>query len=151
MDEILDEIKLQMDDDITVSTVYKTLDKYSRRELIDNASFMRALKHDLKFHLDQIDLDFISRLYRDKKNKEFIRYSTFMDDLRQKFELTETYIVPGAKRKAPTNTADVLMSTKFTKQDYENQRKEEALKDILSDLKKELHDKEIDIEREFKK
>ena len=151
MDEILDEIKLQMEDTISVSTVYKTLDRYSKKELIDNGSFMRALKHDLKFHLDQIDLDFTSRLYRDKRDKESIRYSTFMDDLRQKFELTETYVVPGTKRRAPKNTADVLISTKFSKQDYENQRKEEALKDILSDLKKELYDKEIDIEREFRK
>ena len=150
MDEILDEIKLQMDDrKVKVKDVYRTLDGYSRKELIDNGSFIRALKHDLKFHLDQIDLDFACKIYRDRKDKRSIRYSTFMDDLKQKFELTETYLVPGEKRRNPNFSSDPLAGKSFSRKDFTTPKKDEDIKIILKELRIELHDKDIDLKKEF--
>lgn len=152
MDEILDEIKLQMEDkDIKVKDVYRILDGYSRRELIDNGSFIRTLKHDLKFHLDQIDLDFICKVYRDRKDKRSVRYSSFMDDLKQKFELTETYLVPGERRKNPNISSDPLADRTFSRKDFATPKKDEDIKIILNELRTEVYDKEIDLKKEFEK
>jgi hypothetical protein len=59
MDEILEEIKIQMEKrKYIIKDIYRTLDSYSRNGLIDKKSFIKALKIDLKFDFDDIDLEF---------------------------------------------------------------------------------------------
>lgn len=59
MDEILEEIKVQMEKrKYIIKDIYRTLDSYSRDGLIDRKSFRNALTRDLKFDFDEIDLDF---------------------------------------------------------------------------------------------
>lgn len=153
MDEILEELKLQMQDKrIKVNDIYRTLDDYSREELIDKKSFRKALTRDLKFHIDDIDLDFACQIYKDKRDTRSVRYSTFMDDLKQKFELTETYVVPGKVRKEPSHNVDPLHDRIQSRKDLTTPKKgDEEIRTILNELRINAHDQRLNLEREFKK
>jgi Ca2+-binding EF-hand superfamily protein len=151
MDEVLDSIKLQMDEKkIKIKEVYKTLDDYSRNDLIDTKDFTRALTHDLKFHIDEIDLDFACKYYKDKRDKRSIRYSSLMDDLKQKFQYTETYVVPGQVRKDLDKDEDILQRT-FSRKDFTTPKKDENINMILKEVSAEAHEKKVDLEKEFKR
>ena len=82
-----------------ISEMYKTFDMYSYNEIIDQKSFWTVLTRDLKIQIGVIDLEFVWQNYRDKRDKRSVRYSSLIDDLKHKFELTETYVVPGLVRK----------------------------------------------------
>lgn len=151
MDEILDNLKFQMDENkIKVKDVYSALDGYSRNDLIDTKSFIRALKHDLKFHIDDIDLDFACKYYKDKRDRRSIRYSSLMDDLKQKFQLTETYVVPGQKRKNVVEDEDPLTRI-LSRKDYSSPVKEEDINTVLKEVAVEAHERRVDLDREFKR
>ena len=151
MDEILEEIKIQMKENrIKVKDIYQALDKYSRDQLIDTRSFRKALTRDLKFHLDEIDIDFACQKYKDHEDRRSVRYSTFIDDLKQKFELTETYVVPGKVRRDPSQLVDPIYERTPKRKDFHTPKKgDEDIKAILRELRVKAHDKRVDLRKEF--
>jgi len=151
MDEILEEVKLQMDKKkYKIKDIYQALDSYSRDGLIDNKSFRKALTKDLKFHIDEIDLDFACQIYKDKIDKRSVRYSIFIDDIKQKFQLTETYVVPGEIRKEPSY-GDNPLSKNYGRKDFATPKKsQDDIKKLLKELKYEAQDKKVDLDRAFK-
>jgi Ca2+-binding EF-hand superfamily protein len=150
--EILDSVKSQMSvNKLGIKDVYSALDKYSYKELIDRKSFTKGLIKDLRIRLSDIDIDFISVLYRDKKDIKSVRYSQFMDDLKQKFELTETYVVPGKRRKEPDHVKDdVLRELTHKKTEPSREEREREINKILREVRSQAHDKRIDLKKEFR-
>lgn len=138
---------------IKVKHIYDTLDGYSHEGLVDRRNFVKALSRDLRIRLDDIDFNFLSMIYRDKKDSKNVRYSQFIDDLKQKFELTETYIVPGYKRKQPDHKYDdILRQTKMSKSfDIPIEVREKEIREIIKKLRAEAHNQRVNLREEFKK
>lgn len=84
-------------------------------------------------------------------DKRSVRYSIFMDDLKSKFKLTETYAVPGEVRKEP-NFGDNPLSRTYARKEFTTpSKKTDEIKKILNELKFEAEDNKIDLEREFRR
>ena len=82
IDEIMDSLKIQIErNKIKIKDIVKTLESYSRNDLIDNKSFRRVLLKDLKLRLEDIDIDFMSEIYKDKRDKRSMKYTNFVKEL----------------------------------------------------------------------
>ena len=153
-DEILDTVKSQMlSNKIKIRDLYYTLDGYSYHGLIDRKSFLKTLSRDLRIRLEEIDYSFLAIVYRDRRDKKSVRYSQFLDDLKQKFELTQTYVVPGKKRRQPDHKFDdVLKQTKSNAKFMVSvEEREKEIRSILKTFRAEAHNQRVDLKDEFRK
>ena len=152
--EILDTVKSQMlSNKIKIKDLYYTLDGYSYHGIIDRKSFIKTLSRDLRIRLEEIDYSFLAIIYRDRKDRKSVRYSQFLDDLKQKFEFTQTYVVPGRKRKQPDHKQDdILKQTRFNvKHMISVEEREKEIRAILKTFRAEAHNQRVDLKDEFRK
>ena len=85
------------------------------------------------------------------KDKRSVRYSSLIDDLKHKFELTETYVVPGLVRKDPNHRSEYDYDRALSRKDFETPLKgKDDIKAILNHLRVQAHDKDINLDRQFK-
>jgi hypothetical protein len=91
-----------------------------------------------------------ANIIKTNKDRRSIRYSSLMDDLKQKFQLTETYIVPGQKRKNIVEDEDPLTRI-LSRKDYSSPKKDEEINTILKEVSVEAHEIRVDLDREFKR
>lgn len=155
-EEILENIKNQIDRSkkLKLKDIRKILDDYGRNELIDQKSFSRALLKDCKLRLDELDVDFIAQIYRDKKDKRSIKYTQFLDELRAKLGVDADMELDVDRRTLSKNKRsleDSTLSKSMTRKDLITPSKglDDDIAPLLRTLRVEAYDKRIDLKSEF--
>ena len=92
------------------------------------------------------------QIYKDKTDKRSIRWVSLIDDLKQKFGLEDNYVPPGSARKDQNNRSNLNLSRTLSRKDFEspNKLEKDEIKAILRHLRVQAHDRDVNLEREFK-
>ena len=138
---------------IKLRDLYETFDGYSYQGIIDRKSFIKTLSKDLRIRLEEIDYSFLAIIYHDRKDKKSARYSQLLDDLKQKFEITQTYVVLDKKRKNPDHKQDDILKQNRSnvKHMISVEEREKEIRVILKTFRAEAHNHRVDLKDEFRK